>query len=329
MRSIALLTTFVILGCAPGGPTASTGSGAGGHQSYGPPYSDYFTVARQEFPLEGAALSPDGSLLATYEAPTLRLWNTETAKELRALKPATKGISRMTFSPDGKKLATADTDGNIAIYDTSRWEPVVGRHDCFLLDLEFSPDSRTLLVTVVFPRGFVFLWDVASAKVRKPIRAFEELTGCTAHFSPDGKQLVCRDNARVRFIDIATDKVIHEWTYSLKDGSKGWAVSPDSRTVAIGNLLLDWKTGKVVATMAVPTGDTINSMAFSSNGNILAFSGSENSIKLWDATSFKERLTLTGHTSPIGTIAFSRSGQYLMSHGLDKVKLWRGVPSNP
>ena len=232
----------------------------------------------------------------------------------------------MTFSPDGKKLATADADGNIAIYDTKSWEPGIGHHEWSLLDLEFSPDSKTLLVSVVFPRGFVFLWDVASGRLRKPIRVFEEMEGCPAHFAPDGKMLVCRGYARVRFVDIATDKLVKEWNYTLKDGSKGWAVSPDRKTVAIGNLLLDWQSGKVATTIPISGGDLINNMAYSTNGSYLAYSGNDRSVKLWDTTSSKERLTLTGHTSPILLIAFSRSGQYILTHSLDKVKLWRGTP---
>ena len=56
---------------------------------------------------------------------------------------------------------------------------------------------------------------------------------------------------------------------------------------------------------------------------------SGNVIKLWDATTGRELLTLTGHTGWVMGLAFSPDGQWLASTSLDgTVKIWSLLPGN-
>jgi WD40 repeat protein len=46
-------------------------------------------------------------------------------------------------------------------------------------------------------------------------------------------------------------------------------------------------------------------------------------IKLWDATTGKETLTLKGHTDVVDSVAFSPDGKQIVSGSFDKtIKLW-------
>lgn len=46
-------------------------------------------------------------------------------------------------------------------------------------------------------------------------------------------------------------------------------------------------------------------------------------MKVWDATSGQETLTLTGHTAPARSLTFSPHGKRLASAGEDRtVKVW-------
>ncbi|CAG9326453.1 unnamed protein product [Blepharisma stoltei] len=71
-------------------------------------------------------ISPDGTLAATGEigkSPLLCVWNTETMECLKTFKGVfTKGISIITFSPDGSQIAAmgADDDHCVVIYDINK-----------------------------------------------------------------------------------------------------------------------------------------------------------------------------------------------------------------
>ncbi len=67
----------------------------------------------------------------------------------------------------------------------------------------------------------------------------------------------------------------------------------------------------------------INAIAFSSDGQILASGGADQTIKLWYLTT-GEILTLKGHRDSIRAIAFSPDGQMLVSGSNDcTIKIWR------
>src|SRR6059058_438720 len=75
----------------------------------------------------------------------------------------------------------------------------------------------------------------------------------------------------------------------------------------------------------------VYSVAFSPNGEVLATGSFDNTIKLWDFKTGKEKFTLKGHTNAIYCVAFSPNGELLASASQDKtIRLWNvkdGTPS--
>jgi WD40 repeat protein len=69
--------------------------------------------------VESLAFSPDGRILATgesYDSTAVKLWLVDTGELLRTLDGHTHGVDFLTFSPDGKYLASASYDGMIRIW---------------------------------------------------------------------------------------------------------------------------------------------------------------------------------------------------------------------
>ncbi|MBD2184912.1 serine/threonine-protein kinase [Aerosakkonema funiforme] len=69
--------------------------------------------------------------------------------------------------------------------------------------------------------------------------------------------------------------------------------------------------------------NSVNSVAFSPDGQTLASGSFDDTIKIWDIRSGKLKTTLTGHSNWVRSVAFSPDGQTLASGSRDNtIKIW-------
>jgi lysophospholipase L1-like esterase len=69
--------------------------------------------------------------------------------------------------------------------------------------------------------------------------------------------------------------------------------------------------------------ESVNSVAFSPDGSILASGSGDKTVKLWDVETGNEIRTLEGHPNCVNSVAFSPDGSILASSGDDNtIKLW-------
>src|SRR4051794_40101736 len=69
--------------------------------------------------------------------------------------------------------------------------------------------------------------------------------------------------------------------------------------------------------------NSVNSVAFSPNGALLASASHDDTVRLWDAATGAALHTLKGHTGSVISVAFSPNGALLASASRDKtVRLW-------
>ncbi|MEH2411600.1 WD40 repeat domain-containing protein [Nostoc sp.] len=67
----------------------------------------------------------------------------------------------------------------------------------------------------------------------------------------------------------------------------------------------------------------VNSVAFSSDGHLLASGSDDKTVKLWDLQAMREIQTLTGHRGPVRQVAFHNKGDVLASASFDRtINLW-------
>ena len=83
--------------------------------------------------INGLAFSPDGAVLSvgfgkfrtvSDKADNVLLLNPATGETIRSLAPFPQGVLSIAFTPDGKMFATSDAQGEIVLWDTSRWEKI-------------------------------------------------------------------------------------------------------------------------------------------------------------------------------------------------------------
>ncbi|MDE0427259.1 MAG: WD40 repeat domain-containing protein [Candidatus Poribacteria bacterium] len=256
------------------------------------------------------AFSPDGQILASGSADkTIGLWSA-TAEKQTGLKISNSVSVDKTINPWKAARVTSQlmsSDGNVS--NTKHLKTLVG-HRYTVHSVAFSPDGKTLASGS--EDNTIILWDTTTGEHTRTLA------------SPTGP-----------FVEPTGTLVGHTDTvYSV-------AFSPDGRTLASSSedstvLLWDTTTGEHIKTLARPTGpfvgptdplaghtDTVYSVAFSPDGQILASGSADNTIILWDATTGQYKQTLTGHKRAVYSIAFSPDGQILASGSWDKtIILW-------
>lgn len=156
------------------------------------------TIDSSEWIVGPLALAPDERLMATSPGNVIRLWETETGRELFAA-PGThmREIRSLDWSPDGKSLITGSWEGWKAD-GLCLWDPATGelrqRFDpkVFSSAFTFSLDGRILATTGQRlvqgePVPIISLWDARTAELVREMRVPSGATGIA--FSPDARQL--------------------------------------------------------------------------------------------------------------------------------------------
>ena len=69
--------------------------------------------------------------------------------------------------------------------------------------------------------------------------------------------------------------------------------------------------------------NTSISLAFSSDGSVLAAGGTDNTIHLWETSTGKLLATLSGHSDYVISVAFGADSKFIASASYDNsIRLW-------
>jgi hypothetical protein len=241
-------------------------------------------------------------------------------------------VVAVAFSNDGKLLASAARDGVIAIWDvaTGKQKHLLRGHTDGITALAFSRDSK-LLASAGLDR-MVRLWDPASGTVVAVLRGHTDGVNSVA-FAPDGKTLASGGSDKVvRLWDLAKLKEITQLsgdrfaTTAVAYNGDGTILAEGSHSGAVR--LWDVKTRKVKKTLRQPF--WVHSLAFAPDGKtIVIASGSllgdskVFDLQLWDVATGKVRADLKGHTSVVGSVAFSADSKRVASASFDTTaRVW-------
>lgn len=179
--------------------------------------------------------------------------------------------------------------------------------------------------------GVISLWDLAS---RKQLAAFQTFTNNAAvlALSPNGAYLAAADRDQRGFYstvlavwDISKlpqpPRLV--WSHPIKGGTSAMTFTPDGQAVIAASSELkpiiecwDTESGRALRSILNPAAGTIWALAFSPDGTLLASSGVEGRICVWDFSTGVLRFGLDGHSN-VGSLVFSRDGSLLYSGGGD------------
>jgi WD40 repeat protein len=139
----------------------------------------------------GLGFSKDGRLLAcsTVYACHIGLIDTSNWEVIAHAQAPDSPFISLSFSPDGKYLATGDDNGNVELWKVSPLErlAVIGRHAARVKAVAFSPDGKQVVSSS--DDKTIALWNVSSRSLAVRIGTHAAPVRSVA-FSPDGKHIV-------------------------------------------------------------------------------------------------------------------------------------------
>jgi WD40 repeat protein len=302
-----------------------------------------FVLHSNSGPVTAVVIDPSGKLVATASDGTVELWDANSGRQtgLIDLKLGgsetflTRGISRMAFAPDGRRLAISE--GNkLHIWDlsagTELYSTMIAATDSPFSSgvdrIAYSSDGRLIALSNAGLDGQgLHLWEAAGLKPIPLPNWPTRVGGSPFAFSPDGRRLISTPgDTQAVVIDTSNGAILatlRGHTFQVT----AVAYSPDGRLIATGasdDKLHLWDAD-TLAEAVIATGhrNGIADMAFSPDGGMIAVAGADTTISLWDVKDRKLIRKFTGHEGAVTRLTFIDGGSTLVSVGADRtILIW-------
>ena len=297
--------------------------------------TEMHTFIGQVGPVSSVSFSPDGKTLASISNQAIistgdtynkiKLWNLETRNEIRTFEGDNGSVNSVSFSPDGKTLASG-SDNTIILWNLETGTKIrtFTGHVGSVNSVSYSSDGKTLASGS--SDKTIILWNLETGTKIRTFKGHVDPVNRVS-FSPDGKTLASKDYHTIILWNLQKGTKVLTFK-GHDDFISSISFSPDSKTLASGSfdktiILWNLETGTKIRTFKGHV-DSVISVNFSPDGKTLGSGSRDQTIKLWNLeTTATEIHTFTNHDDSVNSVSFSPDGKTLAFGSRDKmIKLW-------
>jgi WD40 repeat protein len=278
--------------------------------------------------VEDIAFSPDGSWLAVASDDNrVWVWETETGQEKLRLKHD-DFVQKVRISNDGRWIASTSFDHTLRVWDATSGSqmmqiPLKAKGS----GLVFNADNTR--IAVGDQEGNLSLWDTSYLLTRLNSIEFPEYVH-EALFSPSNEWLIANTDARLVW-QFPADQVLNVTSadqgtaiMSAEALTYDLAISPDSKWVVVGereNKRAILHNVETKTTSLLNHGAKVLGVAFSPDNSLVATSGEDGKVSLWDVSSGEHQFDLENPSSVL-TVAFQPAGTNLAAGMRNQTIIW-------
>ncbi|MCY4401732.1 MAG: sigma-70 family RNA polymerase sigma factor [Candidatus Poribacteria bacterium] len=268
--------------------------------------------------------SPDGELLAASNGFEIFFWNVKTAEHLKTITGYSEVIGALIYSPIGNTVASVDRMVRIWDINTQKLLKTIAPESS-VRSIVYSPCGETLACGT--PDNTILLLHVGTWEHYKTLEGHTKGISCVI-YSPDGQTLASG----------SWDKSIRLWNPNSgelqntiighTDGIHDLVFSPNGRTLASGGYdgtirFWDVATGELIRTIDTKSDNSIDSVAYSPDGKILACTGDNGAdgIRFWDVKTGELLKTIEVEAGAF-SVVYSPDGSTFASGGMGELSVW-------
>jgi eukaryotic-like serine/threonine-protein kinase len=295
--------------------------------------------------INSIAFSPDGRTLAAgvvcfasaspdvwqSVAGRVMRWDVNTGEPKGFISLQSHSVQRIAFTRDGKGIIGLHGHKFLTIWDATSGAQLrtLEFSDHWLLGFALSPDGRQIAFSGGCAGG-VLVVDLGSGN--EAWKFFGHTDNITAvAYSPDGQWFAAGNMLGVvRVWDTTAGRQKRVFRQSTSIAAVGF--SPDSRQLLIGNGGVGGAGNKYTVWNMDATQEVkelyqhqrpLSTVSFSPDRQLLATTGFDGNVTLWDLAEDRLSVTLGGHVGLVYGFSFSPRGQHVATAGSDgTVRLW-------
>lgn len=252
---------------------------------------------------------------------------------IRAVAAHEKTISDMAMYAGGGQVVTCSPDGQVVMTDLNsgnvvrKFEGVTGEPKCLATRID---NQRVAIGT---SDGKVIVCNAGNAQVLQTIEIGNAVTALA--YSPDNQKLAIVDEKNTLHIygpvippsqpQSGIELYLHQEVVSAqpltriefsRDNRSVWATQADGQ-------VSEWAYASPVQLRQFNHGGPVYSVAISGDGKTVVSGSTDQTIRIWDATTGQQKFQLNGHVGAVHAVALNADESLIVSAGADNsVRLW-------